>query len=902
MVVDAAGRILKQTRCRLEDVVFAKAIALPDGQERLVQLILSEEEESKRSVRLVSMESAGPDDGLPWTVHATGRIVPFGAPPAVPSPLMPDGRQPFIANCQRQVGVTDFYQTMGEHQVELGPRLRVIDAAWVGDGEVLCRLRVPDRLDQPQAYHLHPVLLDACLQVMGGAYPYDTELTLVPTAVERFHFVERPESDRLWCHVRIRGPKRPTDWQLTTDACLCEEDGRLIAALDGIRYDAVPRRLFLQALGKDFAEWVYQPTWVPKPRGSHAAPRTTTGPGRWLVFADRHGFGDKLAELLHRGGERCVLVEPGKDFGRVAAGCYHVDPKRPDHLQQLFEATGGPGPQPYRGIVHFWSLNVRLDAESPAAALRQSEILGCATVLHLAQAMARAGWDHLPVLCLATRGAQPVEDSPEPLWMEQALLWGLGRTVAVEMPELNCLRVDLDPVSGTGQVALLMEELLAEAEEPELAFRRGTRHVPRLVRHQTGTPTPLLTPQEGTYLITGGTGALGLKLAGWLVDQGVRHLVLVSRRGASSMEARGAIEAWRQAGADVVVRAADVSKQDEAAGVLDHIRTKMPRLRGIVHAAGVLDDGVIRQLTWDRFRSVLAGKAEGAWHLHRLTSQMPLDFFVAFSSIASLLGSPGQGNYAAANAFLDALMHHRRALNLPGLSINWGPWAESGMAADMSAAGQRVIARRGFEHLEAPAALAIMSALVAQNATQAAVVEVDWRNYIDETNGGANPFLLESLAPAGARDAEVDSEFRQRLERAPADQRQSMLVEFVCRIVVELLGRNPGEPLPLDQGFYEMGFDSLTVMLFRNRLQSSLGVSLPATMAFKFATVQALTDHLAQGVRSPESPPASETREDRTWEEAGSAAELAAALDRLSDDELADRLADKLTWIKRGHG
>jgi NAD(P)-dependent dehydrogenase (short-subunit alcohol dehydrogenase family)/acyl carrier protein len=432
------------------------------------------------------------------------------------------------------------------------------------------------------------------------------------------------------------------------------------------------------------------------------------------------------------------------------------------------------------------------------------------------------------------------------------------------------------------------------------------RYVPRLVRQETGTsaPSPSLQEglQEGTYLITGGTGALGLKIAGWLVDQNARHLVLVSRRGASSKEARRAIDAWQQDGADVVVMAADVSKPDEVAGVLDHIRTKMPRLRGVVHAAGVLDDGVIEQLTWDRFRTVLAGKAEGAWHLHRLTSRMPLEFFVTFSSVASLLGSPGQGNYAAANAFLDALAHHRRALNLPGLSINWGPWAQSGMAADLSPAGRQALGRRGLQNLETPAALAVFSALLRQNAAQAAVFDVDWRKYVDETNGGANPFFLESLEPARGHDARLDREFRRRLDRAPADQRQSMLVDLVCAVVVELLGRNPGEPLPLDQGFYEMGFDSLTVMLFRNRLQSSLGIALPATMAFKFATVQALTDHLAEQMPAPESSPAGETGEDRASEQTGSTAELAAALDRLSDDELADRLADKLAWIKRGHG
>ena len=185
---------------------------------------------------------------------------------------------------------------------------------------------------------------------------------------------------------------------------------------------------------------------------------------------------------------------------------------------------------------------------------------------------------------------------------------------------------------------------------------------------------------DGTYLITGGLGGLGLLVAQWMVQQGARHLVLLGRGDATSLT-REAISALEEAGARVVVARADVAQEEHVAGALVKIHDSIPPLRGIIHAAGVLDDGLLLNQNQERLAAVMAPKVQGAWNLHKLTLSAPLDFFVLFSSLASVLGSPGQGSYAAANSFLDALAHQRRALGLPSLTINWGPWDAVGMVA-----------------------------------------------------------------------------------------------------------------------------------------------------------------------------------------------------------------------------
>jgi acyl carrier protein/NADP-dependent 3-hydroxy acid dehydrogenase YdfG len=396
----------------------------------------------------------------------------------------------------------------------------------------------------------------------------------------------------------------------------------------------------------------------------------------------------------------------------------------------------------------------------------------------------------------------------------------------------------------------------------------------------------------------------GLKVAQWLVDQGAKHLALVSRRGAVSDEARSALERWRRDGIHASVTQADVAQPEQATRLVESLRAATPPLRGVIHAAGTLDDGALTSLTWPRFERVMAAKVHGARNLHQLTRDLPLDFFVAFSSIASLLGSPGQGNYAAANAFLDALMHHRRAIGLPGLSINWGPWADEGMAAALKAADQQNIERRGLTPLEADAALATMASLMAGDAPQAAVVDVDWTRYVREVHGGAAPPRLESLVQPDP-EADATATLRALLEQTPVEERAPRLAAFVRELVGELLGTNGREEVSLDRGFYQLGLDSLSVMLLRNRLQNELGVSLPATVAFEHTTVRSLADFLAREVLDGETPReagAGGRYQYQPRQQAEPADDRTATLDDLSEDELAARLAEKLATIKQSHG
>jgi len=328
----------------------------------------------------------------------------------------------------------------------------------------------------------------------------------------------------------------------------------------------------------------------------------------------------------------------------------------------------------------------------------------------------------------------------------------MANVIALEHPELCCRRLDLDPQDPGDPSEILFNEVTARGPEDQIAMRGGVRQAPRLARHDVSTGTdesrrPIRS--DASYLITGGLQGLGLLVARWMVDRGATHIVLVGR-GNPEDSASQIIRELVDRGAKITTIRADVTNAAEMARIIADIRVPpMPALRGVVHAAGVLDNGVLLNLTWERFQNVLSPKTVGAWNLHALTSDCALDFFVMFSSTASILGSSGQANHAAANAYLDALAHYRRAQNLPGLSINWGAWSEVGSAAKMGIDAQ--LDAKGIGMIPPRLGLDALERLVSSPAVQVAVMPVDWQAFVKSR--AHSPFIGDLLnVPARAPD------------------------------------------------------------------------------------------------------------------------------------------------------
>jgi phthiocerol/phenolphthiocerol synthesis type-I polyketide synthase C len=350
---------------------------------------------------------------------------------------------------------------------------------------------------------------------------------------------------------------------------------------------------------------------------------------------------------------------------------------------------------------------------------------------------------------------------------------------------------------------------------------------------------------DATYLITGGLGGIGLATARWMIGQGARHLALVGRNAAPDV---AALEELSAEGAVVQVFAADVSRETELAQVLSRVRKQMPPLRGVIHAAGVLEDYFLQNLDEEKFARVAAPKIQGAWNLHALTAAHSLDFFVLFSSIASVLGSPGQGSYSAANAFLDALAYHRRRQGLPAISINWGPWASVGMAARTGQLGKGAL--RVFYAMEPGQGFAILDELLRDAPSQVAVLPLIWEEFFKSLAGHEPPALLADLlgqkaasastGPIAGGIARLPVEALQLLE---PERRQEALVSYMQKGLAQIIGSDPAELDP-DEPLINFGLDSLMGIELQHALESGLNMKLPIDVLMGASTLNELVRRL----------------------------------------------------------
>ena len=575
----------------------------------------------------------------------------------------------------------------------------------------------------------------------------------------------------------------------------------------------------------------------------------------WLILADTdEDIGVQLAALLHARDAHCTIAFVGPEFSHhterstIQGDVFNINPARSEDFQQLFKSISGVD-----GIIHCWSL------ESWEQNLDTATLNSCGSTLHLVQALLKAYTTReLPRLWLVTRGAQAV-GGQQVTQVEQSPIWGVGKVIALEHPELQCVCLDLSPSVTGDDAQTLFSEIISSEQidrvEDQVAFRQQHRYVARLKHRQQSQdvdPTRLspsasqslhCEPFEGAYLITGGLGGLGLRVARFLVERGAGHLVLLGRRGATP-ESRHPINALEQAGATVTVIQADVADREQLARALTEIEQSTPPLRGIIHAAGMLDDGVLQQQTWTRFENVMAPKVQGAWNLHVLTQHQPLDFFVLFSSSSSLLGMAGQANHVAANAFLDALASYRQRQGLTALSINWGSWSEVGTTARLQLEEQ--LLKRGEGSLAPDQGLHLLEQLLVERPVQVGVMLINWPQFFRQ-RVRPSPFFADFIETTESLSiTEQERTLRQQLETATVEKRRALLSAHVTSQVIQVLGWNASRPLDPALGFFSLGMDSLTSIELRNRLNSSLDCTLPATLVFDHPTLDELLAYLSR--------------------------------------------------------
>ncbi|MEH6422151.1 HSAF biosynthetic non-ribosomal peptide synthetase/polyketide synthase [Pseudomonas sp. CGJS7] len=850
MAAQAVRAMTGGASAAIADIELRKALFLPDSEAVATQLSFS----SDGAAFNVSTLAA---DGQERTLHASGSIrASQGRRDGAPLDLRAvRERTPLYL---ARSACYDSLAAMGYHY---GPAFQGIEEVWVGADEALARIAPTEQLQGGAAeHHFHPAMLDACFQALltpqilqrqnGDAADTGIRLPLSIQEVRTDAIGDRA----LWVHARITFDGGD---ELIGDIHVYDEHGAPLGKVSGFRAANVENASAKVGLST-IDNWLAETQWIEL--GEPAAAEEGGDTGAWLIFADESGVGDELAALAADRGERAHLVRPGKRYKlekdlRESS----VTPGALKDLQRLFADLDKHGVGRFERIVHLWNLDQPTLDEVDARGLHNGNSRGAYSLIALSQALS-AAHPH-GRLHIVTRGTQAVTrgDAVEPLG---APAWGIGRVlwyqelVAQRGKLIDlALTADHDPAVRVAEAAQLRREVLA-VDEDEIALRNGKRYTGRLLPATELTrPLPLRLRSDGAYLVTGAFGALGRLLCRTLVKRGARKLILVGR---SKLPPRAQ---WRDTdpdttvgrnvrflkelerlGAEPILAQLDITDEGALRGWLaDYRQRDLPPIRGAFHLAGQVRDTLLAEMERDSFDPVYEPKVVGGWLLHKYLADQPLEHFVLFASIASLVTTAGQSNYAAGNAFLDALAHHRRAQGLPALALDWGPWA-TGMIEELGLI-DHYRNSRGMSSLSPDAGMDVLERVIGQDRAQLLVATVvDWPIFLAWY--ASPPPLVTELAKRGASHSGGEhGSFVEAFRDADADGRWSLLNERFHGLIAQVM-RIKHEQIDADASLNALGLDSLLAMELRARIHTELKVALPVVTLLSSSTIGTLGEQL----------------------------------------------------------
>jgi acyl transferase domain-containing protein/acyl carrier protein/thioesterase domain-containing protein len=825
-LADAGSRAMG-ANVEIRDLTYRQACLLADEEERLLHIEIPDDPASGE-LTLGSIASA--TSGGTWQSHISA-----SARSAGDSGLPPSDLAALRISCPEAVDVEAFYACLDYLGLNYGESFRNVRELFVGPGAALGRIALSPDEDEVDA-SLHPALLDACLHLfpaLSGLYgdftdpPEGEGVTFLPINIEGFRILG-PAPAEVWSHCTLRKGERPSDGRYTLDVRIYAGDGAPVAVIEGLTVKLLTRAQFSPRERAPIEDWLYAVEWAARPALPDPANESD---GRWVVIAERPSDVAVLTDALSSAGETWELLS----------------------ADQLLGDGEDATPTSDRRIKGFL-LATALSSE-PLMSLEADDLTReTERQFHISQAMLRLvteeapeAWGQ-PKVWILTRGAQA--PLPDRIGGEaiQSVLWGHGRVIALEHPNIWGGLVDLDHQPDG---AALVRELLSPDGDDQIAIRDGRRYAPRLVRRVLDgvdlPVTPAIRPDR-SYLLTGGLGTLGLKVARWLVaEQGARHLYLVSRRSPSEAQ-QTEISALEAVGARIRVVSADISDKDQVADLIAGITERGPGLDGVFHCAGLLNDGIMIGMDWEQYHQVTASKIEGAWALHQVTETLELGHFVLFSSVLSLIGSMGQLNYVAGNSFLDALVAHRRRLGLAATAMNWGPWEDAGLATNAGERGRAIWRARGTSFIPADAGMEIMRHTLAHGFDHMAVTVTDWSRFV--TQFSEPPHLYDRLTEGhtpGRKVTAVDrARVMEQVRAAAPEGRHGLLVDALGRICASNLELDaPPEP---DLSLREAGLDSLMSITVINDIESVFGIRLLARALLQGPSVTQLADMVLEAL------------------------------------------------------
>ncbi|MCP4343898.1 MAG: type I polyketide synthase [Desulfobacterales bacterium] len=838
----------------IRDLEFRKAINLSEDTSQRVQIFLDMEE---ALFKILALSDDEYDEYNPMDILTSGIVSQIQDTSSLRNMDSKDIKD----RCTWELSGDQCYRYLNRMGFEYGPLFQGINRLYCGYNEAFAEIRLPDSIHTKEdSYYFHPGILDSCFQTIIAAVFSDRrnkgklqDFHQIPVKIKELRFYGRP-AGKLWAHARLSEKDQKST---RGDILIYNENGLLIAEIIGF----ITRSLDSadgQASLKSMSGWFYELEWqktasIEKQRMDR---EYKDKDGAWIIFSDTRGIGESLGKIMEKNGLSCTFVSPGREY-RVSQDKqrYEIRPSVYQDYLSLLEDAG------CQGIIHLWNLEAPSSDEISVLSLEDAKILGCNSMVCLVRAIAEA--DVSPRVWSVTRGAQVTgHENLNKSSIAQAPAWGLGRVLGQqEFIENWGGSIDLDPDRGFNEASTLCDIIMNPDTEDQVAIRGKTLYVPRINKFKSVIP-PLKARfrSDGTYIVTGAFGGLGKSVTRMLVNHGARRLILMGRtqipeRSAwdhieekSLAERISFIRELEETGAILYSACIDVADEDQFSSFYKEFKGQgWPSVRGIIHTAGVARDVRIHNMDDQAFDEAYRPKVSGAWLLHRFFREDPLDFFILFSSVGSLITSTGQANYAAGNAFLDALAIYRRSEGLPGLSINWGPWT-AGMAKKNDLV--KYFKESGLDCITPSQGTRALLHLTGQDISQVMVCPADWAQIARRYS--AVPHMFAHLTVEDEKKELVKyKDKRVLLEnflQTPPSEQHGFIREYIMDIAVSVMDCRRSL-LELDKPMVKLGLDSMMAAKFQVRIESDLGLRTDLAYLLGGASISKLTGRMLLKLR-----------------------------------------------------
>lgn len=842
MMLLAVNQISNAKSCVLSKIEFRAPLAAADEDERQVQIYIDKDSEQP-NFKILSRDYGAKDNK--WLLHSKGDV-------SMLDEYQYDDMHADIDAYKELTFEEDIegsiYYFMTKSGFELGDGFRRIKKISYGDGDCVCMVEPLKTVPYYKDYILYPGTIDSIFQT-GIALVLDalrastnvedgTNKTVIPYYMEKLTYNYR-ESDQLWCYTKSTLKNDIT----YADVNVYNEKGELVLRVENLMAKITDNISLLREL-KNLNKMYFHTDWIATQEYSAANVKDRT----CIVFADDEASMNQVAEQAKGFGTEPICVLAGDSFAKKDAKSYVINQEeKADWTKLIQDIANENGKQGYQIVYVNAKDMVPVDA---GEAMNYAAVKG---LLYLIQVVNEEGIVKNSKIKILTRNAQSMD--AKDINLSGSMVWGLAKTASIEYAEIFGGIVDVDDAAWNENTKWMQEVFSDNTEEISICGEK--RYVAKLISHteylkkETKLKKKITIQEDASYLITGGTGALGIVYAKQLVNAGAKNLILLSRRDPGDA-AKEAIAQFTEAGVKVVNPHADVCDYESLAKALAEVQETMPPIRGVVHTAGVLNDKMMIDFDWDEFVKVLQPKVAGTMNLYQVIKENTLDFFMMLSSITSIIGNMGQANYAAANHFMNRFASFLSKNNIPGYTFCWGPWAESGMAAGKDAVSN-TMDTMGMKSIEKEQGLKIIEDFLEQPFENLLIVDVDW-NVLGgslKSAAGKTAFLSKLMTETDdAQDAGSDEQTKEvlkELQELSAEERKEYIVKKLQVICGKVMGFDKDQVSP-DDAFREQGADSLMIFSMRTAINKLLGTDINVSAFFNYPTITKLTNYLLEEV------------------------------------------------------